>query len=1109
MSFVKLNIPVLVRNRPVDGKLGYQLSPVFLSHPVVYHRRFEQAISAFKRELKNQFQNFNLSRLNADDLLWYQFHPEIQLHQVPINAYSGRVMVRGNISVATFELNGLTFLCLPAFRNFMTISRKDEKGRVYIVQQTEEIVLNLLRSYREEDQDDVNPEDFFASKGEFITSINLNVNVKLGEFSFESSGEPWFFAQMGNTQDFDGGTEIERVGYDLNNLYPSDLKRAYSRDQLVDRLSQILFQKENTPLVLVGKEGVGKHTIIQEVAYRHLDGQDLAGDQFIEKIWHIDPTRLIAGMSYIGWWQKRFESILQYLLERGKNHPKKSSKTDKILIDNAIALLRIGKSSQNDMTLSDVLKPYLEKRQIQLIVLATAEEWKLVQEKDRRFSDLFQIIRMPEPDLETAVNMVLQQRRSLEIQQECEFSIQAIDKLFSIQRNYLKRKALPGSVMKMMNQLAVKYKFQAIDVPEVRQAFETMSGFNELIFDTSLSFEEDQVKNAIAAKLVGQDAAVEELTNLVHQVKAKLNNPKKPLGSFLFIGPTGVGKTQAAKVLCRYLTGDEAQLMRFDMNEYIDGGAVSRLIGDYNNPEGQLTSRVRYQPFGVVLLDEIEKAHPKVHDILLQVLDDGRLTDSLGRTVDFSNTIIIMTSNVGARKASSQLGFDTNNNNEQAIYRKAVENFFRPEFVNRIDKIVVFNPLELKHILGIARLQIHELLQRDGFVRRTTILNISTEALEWVARRGYDAQMGGRALKRQIERDLTALSAEQLINTQETLPLLFDIFLEDQQLVPQIIPLEFIAPIEGEWLPKLPEEAKGRSFYMNLLKRVQRLEDRVRRMEEKQERSESELIVIGNELGENLNWQYYDFKEKIATIKQRVIDMSLGFRDKHFKEGPAIPLRLKGGTMVPKHNWANKVVRESIKDRLFQQEALQEISENYRITAAQFDSLETEFIDAYLDVSFLELFAKGFLKEKSDKITMSFESYIDNYGEKEIAKLVQMYAGIFAALDIQYQVSKDKQRITAETHSLYDILKHEEGIHLFYVAHQNPLPVVLQLSGPALPERKSKARTHTPKVLRLYHGDATLTDLRTGFTNAQNITATEFKLLLHAALNGQKRPSTT
>ena len=266
--------------------------------------------------------------------------------------------------------------------------------------------------------------------------------------------------------------------------------------------------------------------------------------------------------------------------------------------------------------------------------------------------------------------------------------------------------------MKILRQLAIKHKFGVVDADEVRTEFQEFSGMHQDIFDENYTFEENEVHDKIAANLVGQKAAVESLTNVIEIVKAKLNNPDKPLSSFMFIGPTGVGKTQAAKVLTEYLMGDVDSMIRFDMNEYIDAGAVQRLTGDYYNPEGQLTGKVRYRPFGVLLLDEIEKAHPKVHDLLLQVLDDGRLTDSLGRTVDFTNMIIIMTSNVGARQASMRLGFKTSERDETAVYRKAVENKFRPEFINRIDKVIVFNPLDKNAIKKIVKLQLETLSER-------------------------------------------------------------------------------------------------------------------------------------------------------------------------------------------------------------------------------------------------------------------------------------------------------------------------------------------------------------------------------------------------------------
>ena len=242
-------------------------------------------------------------------------------------------------------------------------------------------------------------------------------------------------------------------------------------------------------------------------------------EELYAKVWKIDPTRIISGMSIVGWWQRRFEAILNFVIE------KKEGEHDKLLIDNIIAMIRIGKSASNNMTLSDVLKPYLEKRLLQLILIATPEEWKILQEKERRFSDLFQVIRIQEPDLKTASDMVLQQRKNLELQQGCEFTIQGIHQLLYIQRNYLKNKALPGSVLNLMNQLASKYRYQIIDAPEVKEAFEAYSGLKENIFDNTQVFEKDAIKNQINHNLIGQPNAVDTLTDVIHLVKAKLNDP--------------------------------------------------------------------------------------------------------------------------------------------------------------------------------------------------------------------------------------------------------------------------------------------------------------------------------------------------------------------------------------------------------------------------------------------------------------------------------------------------------------------------------------------------------------------------------------------------------
>ncbi len=1093
MPNITLTVPTIVQTALIDDHLHYHLRPLFFNHPVATHRRYDRAVAIFKRELKHYFRGYVLNRENSHHLFWYLFNPKVTYTTFPLSLIVKKQNISGRFGAASFQVQEKTFVALPAFHNFVFLAEGKLKGKGALQSQAENVIKNLLKLYKEEDGSDFDEERYFSDKRTFVSTIEQTVNVGFDKYKFEQVEYQWFFSAVGGTQEFDGSMELEKTGIDLNAKYPEELQRAYYQDDLVSQLYQIIYKKENTPIVLIGGEGYGKHTVIEEVVFRYLS--DFYGKIKGRKqhLWHLNPNRVISGMSIVGMWEKRFESILKFVMKPLT----KASNSDILLVDNPVALFRIGKSASNSLTLGNVLKPYLEKRQLQLVLLASPEEWKVVQEQDRGFSDLFQIIRLKEPNREKAVKIALHLRKQLEVENDCRINIQAINQMFAIHRNYLKNKALPGAVVKMMSQLATKYRYKTIDATEVREEFQFYSGLKEKIFDESSVFEKGEVKKMMESELVGQPKVIDSLVEVVHSIKSKLNDKTKPIASFMFIGPTGVGKTQAAKVLCKYLMGSEKPLMRFDMNEYIDIGGLERLIGDYYNPEGQLTGKVRYQPFGVLLFDEIEKAHPKIHDLLLQVLDDGRLTDSLGRTVDFSNTIVIMTSNVGAREASTQLGFGTAKRDEGAVYRKAVEKKFRPEFINRIDRIVIFNPLAIEHILGIARLQIKELLKRDGFVRRTTILNISQEALEWVAKRGYDERMGGRALKRQIERDLTTLSAQQLISTYSESPIFFDILLEDNRLVPKITPLRFVDPLENNWIPELPDETKGKSFYSRLLNELESLERKIVQLEDYEEEEESGMIVIGNDQGENLNWQHYDFKNKVAEAKEKLNTIRLGFRDRYFREGPAIPLRLKGGNLVGSNDLSVKGIRENYKDRLFQEEALKEIRETYQYAPAQFDSLKTEFIKNFLDVAFLKVFSKGFLKGNSEKISIQFKSFITSQGEEQIQFLIELYCSLLEKLEIQYEVLKDQQIINSEGYSLYELLGGEEGLHLFYLAHQNPLPIQLKLI------QNNRELDPVFEVIRIYDGTNTLTDLRTGFSNDVNITPEEFKLLLFAGIQSK------
>ena len=1105
MSQVTVTVPVLVQHVDINNQQQYHIAPVFFPNPVAVNRRYEEAVSLFRKEVRDHFKGLKIGRANADYLLWYMFSPKMQHKILNMNFVAGKQSVNGSFSVIYFKLQEKTFVCLPGFNSFVFVLEADQTSFKDISIQTQLMIEKLLRVYKKnEGVTTLDMESYYASKGEFVTTLEFKVNAGHSNFRFESSADDWMFAFFGGQESFDGAEEIGKVGVNLNELHPVGLKRAFQREELVEQLSGIVYQQENTPVVLVGDEGVGKHSLIHEIVYRFCKAWDKPDTEKMTRLWHIDPTRIIAGMSVVGMWQKRFEAILQHLKGR-----QKGNQTDKILINNVVAMLRIGKSSQNSMTLSDVLKPYLEKRLLQVILIATPEEWKIIQEKDRRFTDLFQVIRINEPNMETAVKMVLEERKRLELQHQCTISIPAIRQLFAIHRNYFKRKALPGSVSKLLTQLAVKYSMQTVDVEQAQEEFEMYSGLSSQIFDMGYAFEENEVRQHIEASLVGQRTAVDCLTNVIHTIKAKLNDPNKPLGSFLFIGPTGVGKTEAAKIVCEYLLGDAKKLMRFDMNEYIDEMALSRLIGDYYNPEGQLTGKIRYNPFGVVLFDEIEKAHPKIHDLLLQVLDDGRLTDALGRTVDFGNTIIIMTSNIGAADVDNQLGFQTQKSTDDAIYMKAVENFFRPEFINRIDKTVIFNALELEHILGIAKLQIQNLLSRDGFVRRTTILNISEDALEWVARRGFNAKMGGRALKRQIEKDLTAFSAEQLIKTTSDQPVIFDIKLKDGTLYPRIEVLDFVEPLQENFLPEIPAENQLKRFYGFLVKEIEGIEDRLFELDAEDD------YVIDMEGGDDLDWQYYDLKNQLAEKKEDANRMLLGIRSKYLDHIVSTSLRLKsaGTSSIIYKRDTTKIDKILLKEQLFQKSALEELRYVYQNAPEQFDRQQSVYLTDYFDIAFLKVKVAHLEREQLDKLEIEIRSTISNQGQEEIKYLKRVYKAIFEELGLSFKLID--AIFYVEGYGADQLLRAEAGYHLFYRSHQNPLPIQVAIRNTSEKNESSnqlKTEKGTNFVVRLYdislgeeHKASTLTDLRTGYTNQARITVNEYKLFLYASLFLEKK----
>lgn len=1151
MSTQTLTLPAWVQPVGKGNQTVYRIRPLFQLRPETEHRRFERAITLFSREIRQYLQYTNSNRNELDSILWLGFHPDLTHQTIPLQFRSGSREVNGNFSVVTYELQGQKIVCLPGVDNHMFIAHKDESGKVRLAEQTEAVLQDLFRNKRHKFGKDWNPEETYAKSGEFITTVDVSVSIKPASFPFACSCFPQASSLLGGGDVFDGAEEIEKVAQDLNQLYPYELQRAYSQSHLVSQIQQLLFQKENVPLVLIGSLGVGKTTLLHEVVYQHMEQHQKKEFFRVEKVWHLDPVRVIAGMSIVGMWQKRFEAILQHAIHRLDDHGKK---TDKIFIDNPVALLRVGKSSGSNLHLGALLKSYLEQQELQVILEATPEEWGLLQELDRNFTDLFTIIRVSPTTPEQTARIAVYCRAQLEQEHACQIENLALQQIFTLQRSFLHHKSLPGGVIDLMTQITTKYRHQKITAQDVMTEFGASFQLNHHMFDRSIRLDAKEVRSFMEQRLIGQPEAVDSLVDTVHLIKSGLNDRNKPVSAFLFVGPTGVGKTQAAKVLTQYLFRSEDSMIRFDMNEFIEPHAVTRLIGDLHQPEGQLTGRVRHRPFCVLLLDEIEKAHNKVHDLLLQLLGEGRLTDALGRTVNFTNCIVIMTSNVGAREAGKVVGFGDKTTQAAGQYQKAMRSIFRPEFINRIDRVITFAKLRLEDVMGIARLQMEELLQREGFLRRTTILSVSPDALEQVAQRGFDPELGGRALKRAIEKELTVLAAEQMVQIDANHPILFEIGAQAGQLQPRITPL-LPLPASTSWqAPKPPPHHTLQSSLQQLLLLTEQTIEDINHAIDQQKILETSDSTNPGEI--------YLFRERVLDLKHELQELFWDMKVPLSENAPGYKTALKKTSErwgVPVHN---------IRDYMSYLHLVEFLHDMQTTAIKAMERSQTEYLQFFLQLAYHRFFAQSILSFQQSRVFLHIESLVKARGQLQIAHLSQEYRNTLTDLGFPPHIH-EKQDKTACTLFLQGprldtLLQGEHGIHMYYSAFQPPVPlqVTVGILPPDVSEESfahqlfypesstpqtSAASAHDPLppqvtqpqpssptpnhsghssdrlnhssdhfVLRLYtlrslqsHDakNGTITDLRTGWINQLDLNTADWLLLFYAGLPKEERIS--
>ena len=533
------------------------------------------------------------------------------------------------------------------------------------------------------------------------------------------------------------------------------LPAAYELDEVVARLAEAFTGATTKSVLLVGKSGAGKTAAVQELV-RQRSKFNLAHTTFCAT----SGARLIAGMSGYGKWQERCEKLWR-----------EAAKQKAILpVGNLIEMMEVGKSEYNSQGIMGFLRPYIARGVLLVIAECTPEQLPIIERSDPHLLEAFHRIEVEEPSLTQGRTILRKVANAARLKQQPVIADDALARLDELHRRYATYSAYPGRPLRFLKNL-LKDREEALTVSDVTAAFSRETGLPLFLLEESVRMDFPATHDWFSTRVIGQTDAVDLVVDLLATVKAGLVRPRKPIASLLFIGPTGTGKTEMAKSLAEFLFQDRHRLVRFDMSEYSDPRALQRLLGGVGGTEGLLTSKVREQPFAVVLLDEIEKAHPQFFDLLLQVLGEGRLTDAGGRVADFCNAVVIMTSNLGAQSYQRGIqGFteavatDESQRRQRASqhFLKEVRAFVRPELFNRIDRVVPFAPLSQDTVQRIAARELEKLKQRDGLKYRGVNVTLEAGVAAYLARQGYDARYGARPLKRTIERELLAPLAAQL-----------------------------------------------------------------------------------------------------------------------------------------------------------------------------------------------------------------------------------------------------------------------------------------------------------------------------------------------------------
>ena len=628
-----------------------------------------------------------------------------------------------------------------------------------------------------------------------------------------------------------GGSALDKFGRDLTQAAKNgEIDPVIGREKEIQRVIQILSRRTKNNPVLIGEPGVGKTAVAEGLALEIAKGNvpEILKDK---RVVSLDLTGMVAGAKYRGDFEERIKAAIDEV---------KKSKNTILFIDELHIIVGAG-AAEGSADAANILKPSLARGDFQVIGATTLNEYRKYIEKDAALERRFQPVKVGEPTPEQAVQILKGLRDSYEAHHKVKITDEAINAAVTLSSRYIADRYLPDKAIDLIDEGASKVRLASLTSPDNVKELEDeiadyekekASAINEQDFERAARLRDEQkelqtklddakkkwqeqqkgnsgevtaediakivsewtgipvvqltkeeserllnMENVLHERVIGQSEAVTAIAKAIRRGRVGLKDPKRPVGSFIFLGPTGVGKTELCKALAEAMFGDENAMLRLDMSEYMEKHTVSKLIGSppgYVGFEegGQLTEKVRRKPYSVVLFDEIEKAHPDVFNMLLQILEDGRLTDSQGRTVDFKNTVIIMTSNVGARlitEKQSSLGFNSENENAEESEKKDIKELvtgelrkvFRPEFLNRVDDIIVFNKLNKDEIKQIAVKMLKTLENRLD--KMNIKISFTDNAVSEIADKGFDENYGARPLRRAIQNEIEDPLSEQML----------------------------------------------------------------------------------------------------------------------------------------------------------------------------------------------------------------------------------------------------------------------------------------------------------------------------------------------------------